>query len=321
MMMLMSGLLMWACSGNEDKTFAPEPVVRLDLMMQSLTTADSAAVADSLSIAGPEIDAMFKVLGISELTVADIMEWSRGEAVKVFQPAVDTVFSSTLAIETIVGGIVGRAAREQLGVPPMRYATVTWGSMRPMVRVDSVMLIALNHYLGADYPGYAGFEAYRRSEKTPESMPYDLAASLAATQYPMDMAETPTLLNWMLYEGALVETRMRLVPDASLAKALGVGNEQLKMLQDNTKEIWKEMAVRRLIYDTDPLTIDRYLGAAPSTPLLQGRTPGRAARYIGYCIVKAWLSRHPDTSLRELLQPSFYAGPATLAESGFSGDI
>lgn len=319
MMIFVGCVLMWSCDGNEDKAYTPEPVVRLDLMMQSLATADSAAVADSISIARPEVDAMFKVLGVSDPTVTDVMAWSRGEAVKVFQPAVDTMFSSTSSIEAMVGAVIERAADEQLGLPRLRFTTVTWGSMRPMVRVDSVMLIALNHYLGADYPGYAGFEAYRRSEKTPAAIQYDLAASLAATQYPMDMTEPPTLLNWMLYEGALVETRMRLVPDASLAKAIGIDDEQLKILQDNTKEIWQEMAARRLIYDTDPLTIDRYLGAAPSTPLLQGRAPGRSGRYIGHCIVKAWLARHPDATLRHLLQPSFYANPSTLADSGFTG--
>lgn len=317
-MILVCAALMWRCSGD-DTAYAPQPVVRLDQMMQSLASADSAVVADSVASAWPEVDAMFQVLGMPRPSVGDVMAWCRGDAVRVFQPAVDSVYASTPAIEATVGAVTGRAARELPELPRLRYATVTWGSMRPMVRVDSVMLIALNHYLGADYPGYAGFEAYRRYEKTPAAMPYDLAASLAATTYPMTMTEPPTLLNWMLYEGALVETRMRLVPDASLAMAMGIDDSSLKLLQDNTKDIWREMAAMRLIYDTDPLTIDRYLGASPSTPLLQGRAPGRTGRYIGYCIVKAWLSRHPDTPLSHLLQPVFYAASTTLAESGFSG--
>lgn len=309
---------LWGCSGREE-AMPPQPVVRLDLMMQELAHADTATVADSVAVYRPEIDAMFKVLGVDSPSAADVMAWSRGDAVRVFQPAVDSVYASTAGIEAMIGGVTARAARELPELPELRYATVTWGSMRPMVRVDSVMLIALNHYLGSDYPGYTSFEAYRRRDKTPAAMPYDLAASLAATQYPMTMTEPATLLNWMLYEGALVEVRMRLVPEANLAMAIGVDEAQLDILEANTKDIWREMAAMRLIYDTDPLTIDRYLGASPSTPLLQGRAPGRTGRYIGYRIVKAWLSRYPDTPLTNLLLPTFYASPSTLADSRFAG--
>lgn len=135
----------------------------------------------------------------------------------------------------------------------------------------------------------------------------------------MTTTEPATLLNWMLYEGALVEVRMRLVPEANLAMAIGVDDAQLDILEANTKDIWREMAAMRLIYDTDPLTIDRYLGASPSTPLLHGRAPGRTGRYIGYRIVQAWLSRHTDTPLSTLLSPTFYTSPSTLADSRFAG--
>lgn len=318
LIMLGVAAVLWSCGGREE-AMPPQPVVRLDLMMQELAHADSAAVADSVAVYRPEIDAMFKVLGVDSPSVADVMAWSRGDAVRVFQPAVDSVYASTAGIEAVIGSVTARATRELPELPELRYATVTWGSMRPMVRVDSVMLIALNHYLGSDYPGYTSFEAYRRRDKTPAAMPYDLAASLAATQYPMATTEPATLLNWMLYEGALVEVRMRLVPDANLAMAIGVDGAQLDMLEANTKAIWHEMAAMRLIYDTDPLTIDRYLGASPSSPLLQGRAPGRTGRYIGYRIVKAWLSRHPDTPITNLLLPTFYNSPSTLADSHFSG--
>lgn len=304
-----------ACS-KPDKA-QPKPIMRVDLALASydyLSEEQRSAVLDSM---GSEIRAMMAVVGIKDITDSILVEWSKSGVVKMFQPPVDSVFSDIRPLEQTVGDIVRNASKEGIDLPHLSFASVVWGSQRPMVRTDSIVLIALNHYLGADFPGYAGWQEYRRAIKTPDMIPYDLAGVLAATQYPM-ADNQPTLLSWMLYEGALVEGRMRLVPDATLDKALGYSRQQLEFAKTNLKRIWEEMRLLRIVYDTDPLTIDKYIALAPSTPLLQGTTPGRIGRYVGYCIVRAYLSKHPETPLPQLLSPAFYTSASTLINSGFN---
>ncbi len=296
-----------------------EPVERLDLVMASYAGLDSTRRVQVLDSLRPEIDAMFAVLGIDSVTPQVADAWSRSRVVTVFQPAVDSVYTDIEGVSEQIGHIMEVASRELPQLPAMKFVSVVWGNPRPVVRVDSMMLIALNHFLGADYPGYAQWPAYRRENKTPRMLPYSVASALAATEYPMEMGDDATLLNWMLYEGALVEAQMRLVEGSSLNEALGYTPEQLKYADDHISEIWQEMSVKRMIYDTDPLLIDRMVAPAPSSPVMLTRAPGRIGCYIGYRIVKAYLPKYPDTTLPQLLSKEFYGSQQSLIKSGFSG--
>lgn len=317
--LLAMGLLWLAgCTSDNDRMGNRVPVVRLDRILASYAGCDSVrqvVVLDSVRI---EADAMFAVLGIDSVTPSLLDSWSRSRVVEVFQPAVDSVYPNINEVAANLGYIMEAARRELPDLPHFTFASVVWGNPRPVVRVDSVILIALNHFLGPEYPGYASWPEYRRVNKTPRQLPYAVAAAITATQYPMEMGDEATLLNWMLYEGALVEARMRLVPDARLDEALGYSPEELKFAEDNIAAIWQEMSIQRMIYDTDPLNIDRMVSASPSSPVLMSKAPGRIGAYVGYRIVKAYLTKFPDTTLAQLLSKDFYGSQQSLIKSGFS---
>lgn len=296
-----------------------EPIVRLDLILASYAGRDSVQKVEELDSFRTCIDAMFAVLGIDSVSPPVLDSWSRSRVVEVFQPAVDSAYPDLTGLSSQIGHILQAARHESLDLPDLEFATVVWGNPRPMVRIDSVVLMALNHYLGQDYPGYAGWPEYRRANKTSRMMQYDVASVLAATQYPMEMGADATLLNWMLYEGALVEARMRLVGKPELHEALGYTQEQLEFARKHLYDMWQEMSVRQMIYDTDPLIIDRFVAPAPASPLMRSEAPGRIGCYVGYRIVKDYLARYPDTTLPKLLSKNFYGSQQTLIKSGFTG--
>ncbi len=304
---------------SRDNAVTDVPVMRLDKVLASYAFCDSARQSELLDSVRVEADAMFAVLGVDSISPSMLDAWSRSKVVEVFQPAVDSVYPDLRGVSHQLGYMMEKAHKELPGLPRLDFAAVTWGNPRPVVRVDSVVLIALNHFLGDDYPGYAQWQEYRRVNKTPRMLPYAVASAVAATQYPMEMADDATLLNWMLYEGALVEARLRLVPDSRLNEALGYSPEQLEFADAHVSEIWQEMSVKRMIYDIDPLFIDRMVAPAPSSPVLMTKAPGRIGCYIGYRIVKDYLSRNPGTTLAELLSKDFYGNQQSLIRSGFSG--
>ncbi len=310
---------LWLVSCSHGRSSVEAPVVRLDRILASYSQCSPARQAVILDSVRPEAEAMFAVLGVDSVSPAVLDSWSRSRVVEVFQPAVDSVYPDISGVARQIGHIMEKARVELPGLPDLDFATVVWGNPRPVVRVDSVVLVALNHFLGVDYPGYAQWPDFRRANKTPRMLPYAVAAAITATQYPMEQTEDATLLNWMLYEGALVEARLRLVPDARLDEALGYSPEQLKFADEHISEIWQEMSVKRMIYDTDPLLIDRMVAPAPSSPVLLTKAPGRMGVYIGYRIVKDYLSRYPGTTLAALLSKDFYANQQSLIKSGFSG--
>lgn len=295
----------------------PVTISRLDVELENyknLSSEEKTALVDSLA---PQISAFFKVLGYENVEEPELMWWSNSDEVKIFQPDVNLKFPNLGVQEKALGNILKNARKDSIDASHLRFAAVTWGKPMKMAIVDSVVLIALNHYLGPDYPGYANFPNYRRAEKKPKYMPYDLAAMITASVSPFSTKNAPTVLNYLLYEGALVEAQMRLVDNALLTDALGYTPDQLQNLEYNLKSIKREMAEGKMIYSTDPDLIDRLFSGAPSSPLLNGKVPGRAGRFIGYTLVREYANRHPGATLKDLLSPSFYDNPASLQEIGF----
>lgn len=287
--------LMLACC-----TSAPEEeteISRLDIELRDMAGVDTPSVSDK-NLPGARL--MFRAMGYDTITPELLAWWSNSDAVRVFQPDVDSVYTDLTPLSRGISAVTARARKAGLGLPDMKYYTIVWGNPRPLLRDSDVMIIALNHYLGAEYPGYSHWEQYRRQDKTPGMMPYDIAAALVATQFPFARPQDATLIDWMLYEGALVEARMRLVDDADLAAALGFTSEQLEWCDDNYSDMMRELSARRKLYDTDPVLIDRMLAPAPAAPLMAGRAPGRVGRYIGYRMIKDYLREHPSATIPQL---------------------
>lgn len=285
-------LCAWSCSGP-----APEPVAIANLVAGQGGEADYAAL---VQVMGPD--------GARQA-------YGQSAAVQAFKPAIDRVFPTLQPLEDELGVMLRRAEADSLRLPPLRFAAVAWGYPQSIVRVDSVVLIALNHYLGADFDGYSHLQAYQRRQKTPAMLPYNLAEAIVATQRPFDRSGQ-TVLSRMLYEGAVVSAVMSIVPKASLHMALGCTPEELDWMQAHEKEMWSDMALRRMVYDSSPVAIDRLFQPAPASPMLDGQAPGRAARYIGYKIVQSCLAAH-RSALPALLSPAFYASPSSLIDSGY----
>lgn len=299
------------------ETGEPAEIVRLDVDLENYKNLSSEEKSNLIDSLAPQITTFFKVLGYENVEEPELAWWSNSDEVRIFQPDVNSAFPNLHAQEKALGKILKNARKDSLDASHLRFAAVTWGKPMKMAIVDSVVLIALNHYLGPDYAGYENFPKYRRSEKDPKYMPYDLAAMISASVSPFSTKNAPTVLNQLLYEGALVEAQMRLVDNALLTDALGYTPDQLQNLEYNLKSIKREMAEKKMLYSTDPDLLDKLFSGAPSSPLLNGKVPGRAGRFIGYTLVREYTNRHPSATLKYLLSPTFYDNPATLQEIGF----
>lgn len=302
-----------ALSGCDSRVvIEPQPVAPLysylaEYNMMPEWRRDSFKTADSVSLA-----AMFGFMGIERLSDSVLHAWSESHQVKVFTPAVDSVFKTLKPIEATLGRINAKAQSNGFVLPDRRFAAVVWGSQKSVVLTDSCVLIALNHYLGSEYAGYSGWPEYVRMQKTPEQLPYDIAEALIATQYPYSPGKENTVLSRIAYEGALVMTKVKLVPQGTLAGALGCSTDDLRWLEQNQDDIWNRLVAKELLYSSSLEVASRLVDPAPRTSVLGSDVPGRAGRFMGYCLVLQYLQSNPDTSLPSLMQPEFYTNPAVL---------
>ena len=265
----------------------------------------------------PELAAFMKVAA-GDTSAAAIERWAESPAVRVFSPDVDSIFQSVEPLELALGGIVERANHEHISLPATRFAAVVWGRPESIVFCDSVMLIALNHYLGADYPGYSHVESYRRKLKTPARLPADITEALVATSCPYVSDDVASVLSRLLYEGALIEAITRLAR-ISPAEAMGYTADEYAYLEQHETQLWQTLVARELLYSTLPADAHRLVAPAPATSLLDPRSPGRAGRFLGHRIVQSYLGHNPGTTLQQLLSPAFYRSDDALRQSRYTG--
>lgn len=295
---VLSAGLISACVSCSQKKEKGADIGRLDIELRDMASCDTPRLSDA-NLPGARL--MFRAMGYDTVTGDLLRWWSTSDAVTVFQPDVDSVYPDLSPLSRQLAAITASAKKNGLDLPEMQFYTIVWGKPQPLMRDSDVMIIALNHYLGKDYEGYSHWEEYRRAAKTPEMLPYDVAAALVATQIPMTSTASSTLLDWLLYEGALVEARLMLVDNPDVAAALGFTPEQLRWCEENYDAMMREVASRRMLYDTDPVLIDRMLAPSPASPLMANRAPGRVGRYIGYRLVQDYVRKHPSATLKEIM--------------------
>lgn len=308
-----------ACGRTDREPSAPQTIVPLYRSMADFGKMDSVARDSFMTVDSAQIIAMVQVLGGDTVTAAELSAWSRSMPVTIFTPPTDSVFPTLRPLEDTLGAILAASGREGLELPVRSYAAVIWGNRRSIVFNGDVMLIALNHYLGSDYPGYEHWPLYMRIDKTPQRLPYDIAEALVADSYPYRGGDGATALSRMIYEGALATAKMRLVPDARLTEVLGYNEKEVEWLDEHQGELWSTLASRDLLYDTSEATADKLVAPAPTTAIISAYVPRRAGRYIGYRIVSEYLKKNPQTTLSHMLSPEFYTDAAVLVESGYDG--
>lgn len=202
------------CSGDKE-SYPPQNITALYDDIAQYASLDSAGRAAILSDDSLLLHDYMAVLDCPHITDSLMLMVSRSKPVEVFTPDVQRVYPSLDSLEMHLGYICGAAAKRGLNLNMDRYAAVVWGRPQSVVFVDSTMLIALNHYLGADYEGYVGMPAFRVGCKTPQNLPYDMAESLVANAYPFETNQSPTLLSHMLYNGAVIAAKLELVDGAT----------------------------------------------------------------------------------------------------------
>ena len=92
-----------------------------------------------------------------------------------------------------------------------------------------------------------------------------------------------------------------------------------KMQEENEQKAWDVIISKKLLYSTAPSDVEQMLSPAPATTIINANAPGRAGRYFGYKIVKAYLDKNPKTTLQQLFSPEFYADQQSFITSGYQG--
>ena len=118
------------------------------------------------------------------ITYELVDEYKNSRAVAVFEPDVQKYLPSLDSIEIILYQVGEKCAMKGIHLAGTKYVGVINPFFQPIITVDSIVYIGLNHYLGENYEGYQSFPEYVRHQKDISRMPYDVISSSLSFRYP-----------------------------------------------------------------------------------------------------------------------------------------
>lgn len=167
---------------------------------------------------------------------------------------------------------------------------------------DTIVIISLDTYLGANHEFYADIQKYFTQNMEKSQVICDLATNYA-NKY-IFQSQRKTLLDEMIYFGKQLYFKDKMIPFKSDAEKIGYTQAQLDWSIDNESYIWQYFVERELLYSTDSSLPSRFLAPAPFSKFyleLDNESPGRLGQYIGWQIVRAYMKNN-DVSLIDMLQ-------------------
>lgn len=172
-----------------------------------------------------------------------------------------------------------------------------------VIVTDTISLLALDTYLGADHYFYQGVAKYLRTNFNQNQIVVDLAAKYAEN-YIFPKANK-TLLDEMVYFGKQLYFKDKTIPFKTNAQKIGYTQKQLNWAKANEMQVWRYFVERELLFSTDASLPSRFINDAPFSKFqlveIDNESPGRIGQYIGWQIVKAYMENNP-VSLKQMLQ-------------------
>ena len=175
--------------------------------------------------------------------------------------------------------------------------------------------VGLQMYMGNNYSLYqseAGQELYpiyisRRFKK--EYVPVNCIKTIVDDIFPDNNAGRP-LIEQMVQAGKRLHLLDQFMPEAHDTLKTGYTENQLQGCYKNEEVIWSYFVQNDLLYNSDPSIIKDYMNDAPKTQVFGDESPGFIGQFVGWQIVKKWLSKNEKTTLQQLIETN----PKTLFE-------
>jgi hypothetical protein len=176
--------------------------------------------------------------------------------------------------------------------------------------------VSMEQYMGSNciFYQYLGIPEYKQANMYPNKMVADIFYAFAASLYPYK-AVSNNLLSNMMYEGKLLyfaEAMCRDLPDTVL---IGYPREKLRWCKANEATMWAYLIEHRMLYSSDRILLRKFLGDAPFTNDFSSESPGRAAAWLGWQIIRSYMNKNKQVTLPEMMALDNYQ--EILSQSGY----
>ncbi len=176
------------------------------------------------------------------------------------------------------------------------------------VLTSSGIAVGLQLYLGKHFSTYQTdffkevYPDYQSRKFEKEYIAVSSFNNIINDIYP-PRAGTRTLIEQMVEEGKRMYVLDHLLPTTEDTIKTGYTAAQLKGCYDNEAAIWNYFIENNLLYANDPSQVRDYTNDAPRTEALGQDSPGNIGLFVGWQIVKKWMTgNEASVSMQQLLQ-------------------
>ncbi len=191
--------------------------------------------------------------------------------------------------------------------PIPRVITYISGFNQSAITDDSLLAVGLDKYLGRNEELYrqVGIYNYLLTNMYPEKIASDCMAFWGETEFPFNDSINNLITN-MIYRGRLLYFTNTLLPEQPDSVKWGFTGPDLEYFNSAEKAMWAFLVENKLLFNTDKLTINKYILEGPFTKDFGRGSPARAAVWIGYRIVESYMRKNPDLTLTRLMEEDDY---------------
>lgn len=169
--------------------------------------------------------------------------------------------------------------------------------------------ISLQFYLGKDFSLYSDqffidnvAPEYRSRRFSKEYIIADGMQLIVNDMFP-DKSGAKPLIEQMVEKGKRWYLLDKFLPTAPDSIKTGYTQKQLDWCNENEGLIWTYIVKNEDLYSLTPSVIQTYIGEAPFTQgFSQELSPGNMGQWIGWQIIKKFISKNPDIQPEELMK-------------------
>ena len=181
---------------------------------------------------------------------------------------------------------------------------------------DSVMVVALDIYLGGNFKPYSGLglPKYKTRYMRPENLVVDVMKYFY-TEDVLVRSRQSTLLDRMIAGGKLLYFLDRVLPETADTLKICYTQKQLNWAIENEKNVWAFLIQNDLLFSGDFKSQTKLISDGPFTTGFSRQSPSRLGIWIGWHIVNDYMKNNPETTLNELVKTT--DSQQLLHESGY----
>jgi hypothetical protein len=173
----------------------------------------------------------------------------------------------------------------------------------PVQYFDSVAIIALDMYLGAEYQAYKklNIPGYITQYYHSEQIPFDMANAIAESKLPSNLPQK-TLLDHIIREGKKLYFKDALLPEAADQKKIKYTEAQIRWCQKHEKDIWAFIIENDLLFSGNYEQYRKLISPGPFSSDFGRNSAPHIGHWVGWQIVREFMENQKDTSLEELMR-------------------